>query len=344
MDNKPDPENDKGGGSHRLLLWSGFGDKTLWDWLTLFFTAAIPIVVLFAGQRFSENQRSTELEVEQERQRQAALQAYLDDMTSLLLDRGLSSPDADKLVRDLARARTLTVLTGLDGVRKRDVIWFLYTTDLITFVDEGKEREPVISLGGADLSGIDLSDAYLLNVDFRSVDLQNANQRRTEFINVKLSLSDLRGADLSEAHFHQTDLLETCLANANLHVADLSNNSRIDSYLIGVDAEDPYIKLRGADLSWADLRGADLSEANLTGADLSHSTLSEVNFTGADLTGAYVIRAFMKEVDLTDATITDEQLSEALSLEKAVMPGGNVEAGTYEEIPEDWLYACEAFK
>jgi hypothetical protein len=86
------------------------------------------------------------------------------------------------------------------------------------------------NLGGADLRGADLRDAYLRGADLRGADLRDAY----------LGGADLRGADLRGADLR-------------------------DAYLGGADLRDAY--LRGADLRGADLRDAYLGELrNIWGA------------------------------------------------------------------------------
>ncbi|MBO4211975.1 MAG: pentapeptide repeat-containing protein [Oscillospiraceae bacterium] len=101
----------------------------------------------------------------------------------------------------------------------------------------------------SDLSGADLSGAYLFRADLIGADLSRADLRG----------ADLREADLIGAVFHGADL-----TRANMNGADLSGED-----LRGAN-------LRMANLSWAILRGADLSEADLSG----------VNFYGTVLLGA----------------------------------------------------------
>jgi hypothetical protein len=75
-----------------------------------------------------EAQRERELEVESQRAQDEALQAYLDQISKLLLDkqRPLQRSREGELVRTVARARTLTALTRLDGSRRRSVLQFVY--------------------------------------------------------------------------------------------------------------------------------------------------------------------------------------------------------------------------
>ena len=116
-----------------------------------------------------------------ENQRETALQAYIDKMSELLLHEKLRDSADDDEVRNIARVRTLTVLRGLDPIRKVSVLQFLYESSLIN------KDKCVISLHGANLS----------NVDLRIVDLINAN--------------------LSKANFYQANLIGANLDSANLN-------------------------------------------------------------------------------------------------------------------------------
>jgi len=251
--------------------------KTLWDWLQLLI---IPAVLAVGGYLFNyttskNEQQSTQLRDQTERdiaadnQREAALQAYIDKMSELLLAQNLRNASEDEEVQKIAqvrtlldlhgvpirsdlveaqkiaRVRTLTVLRRLDAVRKGSVLQFLHESGLI---DKDKR---IIDLSGADLS---------------SANLRGANLFRTY-----LSEAYLRGAILIDA------------------------------------------KLFEAKLFGADLRGADLSRANLRGAKLIY----------ADLSGAKLIFAFLSEADLSHATVTLEQIDQALSSTRAIMPDGS---------------------
>lgn len=125
-----------------------------------------------------------------------ALQSYLDQMSVLLIDKHLHGeyrPHGD--TRVTARARTLTVLEGLDGRRKRSVLQFLREARLINRTDEDLEGRMVyarvVGLGGADLT-----DAELKGVKLRNASLKGANLRGAD-----LTETDLRGADLRGARY-----------------------------------------------------------------------------------------------------------------------------------------------
>jgi uncharacterized protein YjbI with pentapeptide repeats len=200
-----------------------------------------------------ENERAeAERELAEQRAQDEALQTYLDEMSTLLLERDLRTSEADSEVRTLARARTLTVLERLDTIRKTAVMQFLDEARLVRGVDG---RDPVIALTGADLRSADL----------RSADLDGAD----------LYDADLRGADLTIVHLRGAFLHDADLRGSNLTFAYLNGANLTESILSGAD-------LNEADLSRAVLYRADLSGAVLLNVDLSDAGLDDANLRGAE--------------------------------------------------------------
>jgi hypothetical protein len=157
--------------------WTGFRGKTVWDWLPIVGALLIPVVIAFGTWRITtqqgklEDQRAqVEQELAEQRAQDEVLQAYLDQMSGLLLERDLRASEEDSEVRTLARARTLTVLERLeDPSRKTAVMQFLVEANLVQRV-EG--RDPIVRLNqaapfdvnvesGAALSGVTLNVANL---------------------------------------------------------------------------------------------------------------------------------------------------------------------------------------
>jgi hypothetical protein len=158
----------------------------------------------------------------------ATLQAYFDRMSILLLDEGLDGAfegtKGEREVRALARARTLAALEGLDPAHKGQVMRFLVDASL---VQGAPGKEPVISLIGANLEGVDLT--YSTPGDTRPY--------------ASAPVPDLSSADLTYA---------------DLSGADLSGIVMLGTSLVGAD-------LRGANLEGTVLNDANLSGANLSG-------------------------------------------------------------------------------
>lgn len=301
--------------------------KTLWDWLGLLL---VPLVLAIGGffltrseNRYAldlqerrekeaqklEDQRTVEArkieeqrivearKIEEKRAQDAALQAYLDQMTQLLLHEDLRSSQPDAEVRSVARARTLTVLRVLDGVRKATLLQFLYEAHLIggftielafeasrlrglnvREVDDEFKVAVIVNLQGADLSGAELSSARLFGACLSGADLSGANLSWADLEGSDLNKTNLKGSNLNGASLNRASLFE-----ANLFEADLSGARLFETYL-----RDTYIEC------------ANLTEANLEGADL--------------------YRVYLKGANLSQSNITREQLEEARSLEGATLP------------------------
>jgi hypothetical protein len=156
---------------------------TLWEWLKLLI---VPAVIAAGGLWFNRQQRGREMEIAEQRTKDEALQAYLDQMSQLLTDkeRPLHKARPGDNLRTVARARTLTVLSRLDGGRKRSVLEFLYGSGLIeqeqAHLDESnliKRRQSIVSLNKADLSEANLSKAILPEAKLSGANLSGADLR-----------------------------------------------------------------------------------------------------------------------------------------------------------------------
>jgi hypothetical protein len=140
-------------------------EKGLWDWLDLL---VVPAVLAIGGYLFSSAQNRAAQVAAERRAQDEALQAYLDRMGQLLIDRdllGARGPEAGNL-GSLARSYTLTALGRLDGRRKRDVLRFLYSARLIS-----ADVPRVIALDEADLTGADLEGISLCGRQYTGADL-----------------------------------------------------------------------------------------------------------------------------------------------------------------------------
>jgi len=270
--------------------------KTLWDWLQLFI---VPIVLAIGGFWLNQIQKSREekaakqrTEVEQEiasdKQREDALQEYINKMSELLLEKKLRESTEGSEARTIARVRTTTLLSRLDAERKGSVVRFLYESDLI---HKGKR---IVDLSGADLTKADLHVADLRGVDLRGAKLRRSFLRGINLIEANLEEIDLSRTDLDIAHLSGTILTNAHLDGANLHWAELDGADLNKAWLIFAELEGAILReaslqganLRGADLSHANLSKADLSHADLSKADLDEANMSEANLQGANLQGA----------------------------------------------------------
>jgi cell division protein FtsB len=271
----------------------GFRGMTVRDWLQLLIVplALVVIGLLFsvqqdARQQRIENQRAeAERKLAEQRAQDEALQAYLDQMSTLLLERDLLKARGNSEVITLARARTLTVLGTLDPSRKTQVVRFLMEAELVGGAVEFPRPKtstiipPVISLTRANLQGADLSE--------QRADL---NDPRGSLVVTNLVAADLANADLEDADLKDVDLTSANLEGANLRDADLE----------------------GVNLDFATLNYANLEDANLEDANFGRHYRADfglANLKGANLEGA-------------EGVTNEELVQEAETLKGATMPNG----------------------
>jgi uncharacterized protein YjbI with pentapeptide repeats len=206
----------------RLWAWTGFADKTLWEWLQLLGSLAIPVVLALAGFWFTSQQERSGQVVEEQRAQDAALQAYLNQMGTLLLKEDLRKSEEDSEVRTLARARTKTVLARLDSRRTAAVIEFLIEAELAQLIGLSGTNLSKANLSGANLSSANLSDANLIGTNLIGANLSGADLSGANLSGAYLDDADLSGADLSKANLSDADLFGTDLWFADLRKANLS--------------------------------------------------------------------------------------------------------------------------
>ena len=285
----------------------GFRGMTVRDWLPIVGALLVPVVIALGIWAIMwqldklENQRAeAERELAEQQAQDEALQAYLDQMSQLILDRKLLEVEQGDLVHEqgdpvhtLAQARTSTAILRLDAEHNESVTHFLIHSGLSV-----RSKDSPRLLRGSTLSHAKLSGAHLPDADLGDADLSGADLSNALLDNANLIVADLSGADLSNALLDNADLV------AHLTNADLSGAS-----LIGAD-------LRDANLFGADLRDANLISANLSDAILVKANLSDANLENANLSGA-------------DGITNEELEQQADSLVGADMPNG--------QKYEDWL-------
>lgn len=285
-------------GPRPIPRWTGFAGKTLWDWLQLLVIPLALASVAFGLNYFANerDQRRADQRAVQERllaadqKREDALRAYLQQMSTLVLERDLPHSSRGSQVQAVARAFTLTVLRRLDPKRKALVVQFLAQANLIGSepfdqIDWLGPHGPVRMAPSFPPPKVDLAGA-----DLRNVPLQRADLVAKSFSRADLRGADFRGADLEFSDFHDADL----------------RNADFSGALIGEENLRPKIdKLRPADFDFACVSGARFRGASMAG----------VGFTAigwdVDLTGAFLFHVLfgpgLGNVKLAKANTADAQ-------------------------------------
>lgn len=220
-------------------------DRTLWDWLSLL---GVPISLTLLGTWLQSSQRQQAEYRDKIRREQAeskaneeALQAYIDRISTFLLDKNLLTmaeqkkgtasfgnklkPSDSKVLDsavDVVRAQTLSLLRrfGNDGIRKGSTIRFLVETDVLKKLD--------ISLDRADLSHADLSGVNLAKVSLKGTNLSYANLSYANLNDTEMQGSNLQAADLTYSKLEGCNLLETNLKGTNFREATHSVTTTIE--------------------------------------------------------------------------------------------------------------------
>jgi uncharacterized protein YjbI with pentapeptide repeats/nucleoid DNA-binding protein len=290
--------------------------KTLWDWLVLAGTLAIPFVILrFQSAEKDRDAIRAEIESKEvsENLREESIRGYFDRISNLLVhneyrtelffNKDLDDLITDNSIKQVARINTVMVLRrlGNDTDRQNYVLDFLRGAKLANFILANSNLSN-INLSKTNFYEICLANSDLTNADLTEAKLFKANLFRANLSKVKLFAADLRAANFSGADFSKAKISKANLSDSNLSNANLSE----------VDLRE--IKLSKANLSGANLRGAKLNKANLSGANLSYADLSNANLSGANLIDTNLSGAVLNGVDFTNADLLQANFRDTKSL------------------------------
>jgi hypothetical protein len=198
--------------------WTGFGpyddnlsgprSRTLWDWLDLLI---VPIFLALGAWLLSAADKESELKLELDRQNQSVLIFFMDNLSKLLLEGRLRESKPGTEVRSIARTYALAAFRVLDNRRKAEALQFLFEAGLIS-------DNPIISLNGANLRGVILDKAALVEAEIRGAYFQNAR-----FKDANLSKTNFCASDFSNANLSNLDLTKANLDCADLNGANIKN-------------------------------------------------------------------------------------------------------------------------
>jgi hypothetical protein len=226
--------------------WTGFGEtyhpkseaneiqprKTLWDWMSIQLVPAIIVLLGFGLTWYlnnSEQARQAEEVARAEviRARFATLQAYLDQVSAVVLEKDLRYAQKDSDVRTLMQARTSAALRAVGPENRRTLLLFLYDTRLID------RKNTVISLADADLSEASLSDASLSEADLHASNLSGADLSEANLSRANLTDADLTGAVLTDANLTEAKgwTKEQLSTAGSLEGATMPNGQKYEDWL-----------------------------------------------------------------------------------------------------------------
>lgn len=342
---------------------SGFKNKTIWAWLNL---VGVSSAIIIVGWIVTRKQRDRDEAIALEKAQDEALQAYLDQMSNLVVDHklgqklgnargkdsdgehkfkfevwtkeaklswGLAEEESEDHIPEVAQARTTAVLLSLDARHKRRPLKLIHELGLIKREDNVLDLTNA-GLDHADLSELSLREAHLVGADLRVSDLSGADLSKSD-----LTEADLRGADLRRAN-----LGNTILTRANLLPYDERDPERLSPHrLQKTDLRDETLSPRkltmrdsritiqkGREHWWpvvTELTVSNLRHAVLQNTQLDNACLGGADLSYADLREAILTKATFLRANLKEADLRAAKLSEA-NLRGAYLRGANLSEAT----------------
>src|SRR5215203_1740872 len=222
------------------------GGMMLRGWLPIVGALLVPFVIALGIWAITwqldklENQRAeAERELAEQRAQDEVLQAYLDQMSLLILDRNLLEVEQGNPVHEqgdpvhtLAQALTSTAILRLDAEHNESVTHFLINSGLAV-----RSEVSARLLRGSTLSHAELSGAHLPNADLGDADLSGADLSNALLDNADL-VAHLPNADLSSASLIGTDLSDANLFSADLSGADGITNAELEQQADSLEGAD----------------------------------------------------------------------------------------------------------
>jgi uncharacterized protein YjbI with pentapeptide repeats len=179
-----------------------------------------------------------------------------------------------------------------------EAVKLLQSGKINEFNDKRAIEFKILNMGDADLRDADLRDADLRDADLRDADLRDADLRDAD-----LRDADLMGANLSGCDLDGADLMGANLSGADLMGANLSGARLVGTNLGGADLVGA--RLWGANLVSTRLWGANLRDAHLVGARLVGANLGGARLVGANLGGARLVGVDLGGADLKQTELTN---------------------------------------
>jgi uncharacterized protein YjbI with pentapeptide repeats len=112
-------------------------------------------------------------------------------------------------------------LTRLTGVILQNALYSEKTTFPKDF--DPKSYGAIYIGPKANLTGLDLKDGFLRNVNLEHANIKNANLSKTQLMRSNLRSVDLTGANLKQTYLQDADLTNANLTNADLTDAEIDN-------------------------------------------------------------------------------------------------------------------------
>jgi uncharacterized protein YjbI with pentapeptide repeats len=268
-------------------------------------------------RNMTRDQRMYEIDVEQERYKKenekyldALLLSYYNEMGELFQRINGSSLSYSPTIFALARAKTLNVIEQVGPIRATHLVKFLYGAGQLSIGEKS----------------LDLSEAYLNNIDFRSqrtllnIHLAGAHLNNASFDGQDVSHASFRGAQLNNATFRGSICIGTIFDRAHLVAADFSYANISNATFFEVDLRrSMFYKTTGSNPRF---KYARIQEANFSDVDWKFddgdtsgfidSNLADSHFHRANLDVSRFVYCNLTRVDFTDANLRRANMTGSL--------------------------------
>jgi len=226
--------------------WTGFGArkkspeiepaKTLFDWLKILI---LPLSLGLLSWLYKEDEKAKEKKKEVNKNKKEAYDSFVDGITNLIKDHGLSSSSPTAETRALALNKLNSALDEVDELIKGQIIQFLYQSNLI-------DSNPKLILLGANFSPVILDGIILVDSEIKGAYFQNSSIKEAKLNNACFDSCHFENSDLSNSHVVKTDFSYSNLKGCKLCGMDLTS-----------------VNFEGANLSNADLRDSKIKQGQL---------------------------------------------------------------------------------
>jgi uncharacterized protein YjbI with pentapeptide repeats len=194
----------------------------------------------------------------------------------------------------------------------------------------------VSAVPSANLSYLNLTEAYLIGADLSSANLTVAELWSATLTNANLTNANLTNADLTYANLWNANLTnanvaETSFNLSNLTASQLYSTASYKAYnLTDIEFQGNDLtgwNFAGQNLTHAYLYSANLANANLTNANLTNVYLYSANLANANLTNANLTNAYLYSANLTGADLRGSQGSSlgSATATNTILPDGTIQ-------------------
>jgi len=203
-----------------------------------------------------------------------------------------------------------------------------------------------VDFSGQDLTGIDLSNAYLEYADFTDADLSGADLRgaimaHAQFVNTRLAGAKLQDANLGACLIENADFLDADLTGATLAKSTIRASRFHRCNITGRMGAFLETVFERADFTASVLAGNDFIEADIShcvfaGADLSKASflspvMRHANFDRAILTGVNFVGALAGHASFKNASMFNVRFVKGCELTNCLFSGADASEGNFRD-------------